>query len=325
MNSTASAETTIQTIYAFIQKNRWLAPPLEVTFLAAGEYNANYTVHSPSGTYVFRINHGTQLGLENQIEYEYAVLTALADSGVTPRPHAVAPAPNGFKGGVLLMDFVPGRPLRYETDLATAATIFARVHAQPCSEHLLSQPQPVLDIVAECEELLDRYPDHPLPQAQKTIQNYLETIRRMGEDSRDFFTAQEQCIVNTEVNANNFCINPGGRSFLVDWEKAVVSSRYQDLGHFLVQTTTRWKTATVLTEAQKRDFLTSYRDASGLDCDLEELHYGTRLLEKTILLRALSWCAMAYYEYTQTDRPIQNRDTFAKISEYLDNVEWILG
>jgi hypothetical protein len=33
---------------------------------------------------------------------------------------------------------------------------------------------------------------------------------------------------------------------------------------------------------------------------------------------------MAYYEYTQTDRPIQNQDTFRKISQYLDESEWLL-
>jgi len=48
------------------------------------------------------------------------------------------------------------------------------------------------------------------------------------------------------------------------------------------------------------------------------------VMEKTILLRALSWCFMAWYEYTQTDRPIQNPDTFAKITQYLADIPWIL-
>ncbi|MFP4443249.1 MAG: hypothetical protein ACLFST_09030, partial [Spirochaetia bacterium] len=39
-----------------------------------------------TGRYVFRINHGGQLGPENQIEYEFSGLQALKDSKVTPRP-----------------------------------------------------------------------------------------------------------------------------------------------------------------------------------------------------------------------------------------------
>jgi len=47
-------------------------------------------------------------------------------------------------------------------------------------------------------------------------------------------------------------------------------------------------------------------------------------MEKTILLRALSWCYMAWYEYTRTARPLRNADTFAKISQYLADIPCIL-
>jgi hypothetical protein len=110
----------------------------------------------------------------------------------------------------------------------------------------------------------------------------------------------------------------------VDWEKAVESCRYQDLGHFLAPTTTLWKSDTVLTPAEKNRFLRAYHRAACPRLDFDELALKTTVMEKTILLRALSWCFMAWYEYTRTDRPLQNPDTFAKIEQYLADIPWIL-
>ena len=45
----------------------------------------------------------------------------------------------------------------------------------------------------------------------------------------------------------------------MDWEKAVVSQRHQDLGHFLVPTTTLWKTDVVLQPDEKQRFLSLYK------------------------------------------------------------------
>jgi thiamine kinase-like enzyme len=129
--------------------------------------------------------------------------------------------------------------------------------------------------------------------------------------------------VNTEVNSGNFLISPD-RACLVDWEKAVVSCRYQDLGHFMVPTTTLWKTDILLTPTDKHTFLQTYHQHACPDMPFTDLMEKTRVMEQTILLRALSWCFMAWYEYTQTDRPIRNPDTFAKIEQYLSDIPWIL-
>ena len=75
----------------------------QVEFLAAGEYNENFLVHSRAGRFVFRINHGSQLNLEDQIEYEYKALKAVEPSGVTPRVFFVDPEADEFGNGVLLM------------------------------------------------------------------------------------------------------------------------------------------------------------------------------------------------------------------------------
>lgn len=106
----------------------------DVSFLAAGEYHENWLVRSPAGPVVLRSNRGgaagSQLGLADQISYEYRVLHALAGCAATPRPLALAPVamrPAGNPadaptpdaaptGGALLMQWLPGRPLDYRAE-----------------------------------------------------------------------------------------------------------------------------------------------------------------------------------------------------------------
>jgi len=320
-----AVENMAEKIARFLKTREWVGDVEAVSYLAAGEYNANYLITSGKDRFVLRINHGSQLGLgEKQIAYEYRVLQTLASSGVTPRPLACEPDPAPLGGGVLLMEYLPGRSLRYGQDLDRAAVIFARVHTTPVPAGLVVQQDPVMDIARECRGLLDRYPDHPLHRERGEIRAYYESVLRLAEETRALFQGEALCLVNTEVNSGNFLISDQ-KAFLVDWEKAVVSCRYQDLGHFLVPTTTLWKTEIVLSPEDKAHFLDTYRQEAGLDLDMDTLTQKTRVLEKTILLRALSWCFMAYYEYTQTRRPLQNRDTFSKIKHYLSDIPWILG
>jgi hypothetical protein len=132
------------------------------------------------------------------------------------------------------------------------------------------------------------------------------------------------CIVNTEVNSKNFIVD-GDAAYLVDWEKAVISQRYQDLGHFVVPTTTLWKSDFSFDRQSRKKFLELYADLAGLECSFDEISYKTGLLEKTILLRALSWCYMAYYEYTRSERELTDSATFERISQYLREVECFLS
>jgi aminoglycoside phosphotransferase (APT) family kinase protein len=312
-------------IKRFLVDSGWVENLVSVAFLAAGEYNANYLVATPSDRFVLRINHGSQLGLgQAQIAYEYKVLQALQSSGVTPVPLACHPAPEPLGGGALLMTYLPGQALVYQRDLERAAQIFARVHTVPLPSGLVVQADPVRDIAIESEGLINRFGDHPLEKERDQIRAYHDSVLALADRTRSLFTDEARCLVNTEVNSGNFLISDAG-SFLVDWEKAVESYRYQDLGHFMVPTTTLWKSDTVLTPEEKKRFLTAYHQAAGLDMDLDLLIRKSRVMEKTILLRALSWCFMAWYEYTQTERPLQNRDTFDKINQYLADIPWILA
>ncbi len=309
-------------IRTWLKKSGWLKHPGLISFLASGEYNENYLVESGEGRFVFRINHGSQLGLSDQIGYEFTVLKALEHSGVTPRPCAFDAGPEAFGAGVLLMEYVPGVPLNYETDMSRAAEIFARIHAQPLAPGLLRQEDPLAAIAGESRALIERYADHPRRVERARLLQYHADILDLAGRNKCLFDNEHLCIVNTEVNSGNFCITPD-RSWLVDWEKAVISCRYQDLGHFLVPTTTLWKTDHICSPEEQRTFLAAYRSFSGVSLEMDELFFKTRLLMRTIALRATAWCFMAWYEYTQQERPLTHRQTFERICYYLDNLEWI--
>ncbi len=321
-------ETRQEAIRNYCLHAGWMRFPGAVSFLAAGEYNENWLVETGQGLRVFRINHGSQLGLgDGQIAYEHRVLELVRDSGVTPLPYGVDPHPQAVEpalpGGVLLMEYIPGVALDYTRDAGKAARIFAAVHslpvpcdsgtqknpgphdhADPCG--LVVQADPVGDIVRECEGLLARFPDHPRQEVLARLLRYRDEVARMGEESRPLFAGEPLCIVNTEVNSGNFLISEQ-RAALVDWEKAVLSCRHQDLGHFLAATTTLWKTDYVFDAQARAGFLREYchalHEAGAAVPPWDMLDEQTRVLERTILLRGLSWCYMAWYEYTRPAQP----------------------
>ncbi len=321
----------IETIYTFLQSNKWVLvddPEEQISFLASGEYNENYHIRIAEiygqAEYVFRINHGSQLGLKNQIEYEFAVLRALSRSGVTPRPYYCDPEPEieGLGNGVLLMEYLPGRPLEYEKDWRTAASIFATTHSQPVRQQLIEQRNPVLDIARESKGLIHRYPEHPLTREKDILLAYHEKVLQMAAEAEVLFANDPPVLVNTEVNSHNFIIDDeSGRGWLVDWEKAVFSTRYQDLAHFLVPTTTLWKTDFRFSEKEQRQFVATYLEAASLDTDIDTAMRCVDIMQQTILLRAMAWCYMAYHEYTESDRALKNADTFTTIQKYLDEME----
>ncbi len=307
-------------IHHYLVRRGWIDEPGSIEFLAAGEYNENYLVHAADGDYVFRINHGSQLGLEEQIAYEFKVLQAVEPSGVTPKAFFVDPDPDDLGGGILLMEYLEGRPLDYPVDLPNAAVVFALIHQLPVPAGLIVQANPVEAIAAESYGLINRYEDHPLVGKKTHLLRYHEKILSLEENTKGLFSNEPLCIVNTEVNSRNFIVQ-SGRTCLVDWEKAVVSYRYQDLGHFLVPTTTLWKSDYVYSDEEKLQFLKGYRQSLGLGLDLKELFAKTKILERTIVLRAISWCFMAYYEYTRAERSLCSEETLAKIQGYLNDIE----
>lgn len=307
----------------YLNESGWVSGITEILHLASGEYNENYLVVSSGEKSVFRINHGSQLFINNQIEYEFNVLKSLEDSGVTPRPLFYDSKPSGFAGGVLLMEYIEGRPLDYNCDSEKAAFIFSQIHKLPCDSRLIVQADPLKDICSESLKLINMNSSSEYSNVRLLLLKYHDEMLELSEREKNIFSSERLCTVNSEVNSGNFIISDT-RSVLVDWEKSVVSYRYQDLGHFLVPTTTLWKTDYRFTPAGKADFLKSYLGYSELDMNIDELFYKTGLLEKVILLRALSWCYMAYEQYASGNKKLTHDETFDRIKYYLDNAECFL-
>ena len=284
----------------------------DFSLLGQGEYNVNYTFDHPDGRkLVLRINRGSQMHLADQIGYEFSALKALEPSGRTPRALFCDSARS-----CLVMEHLPGRPLRYETDMETAAEIFADIHALPLPPGLIEPENPPEAIIDECREMVSHYYEWEL--ADPAVTRLLETLEK--EISSKDLTAPaglRKCIVNTEVNSGNFLINPGGLSYLIDWEKPLISEPAQDLGHFLVPTTTFWKTDVILKPDDVRHFVRCYERAVNGRFETASLSERLPLYFTVTCLRGVTWCAMAYREYCQPGRAITNADTFRKIQEYL--------
>ena len=280
--------------------------------LGQGEYNVNYTFDHPGGRkLVLRINRGSQMHLPDQIGYEFSALKALEPSGRTPKALFCDSGMN-----CLVMEHLPGRPLRYETDMEAAAEIFADIHALPPAPGLIEPENPLQAIIDECREMVAHY--YEWDKADPEVVRLLKTLEK--EISAKDLTAPaglRKCIVNTEVNSGNFLINPGGRSCLIDWEKPLISEPAQDLGHFLVPTTTFWKTDVILKPEEIRHFVRCYERAVNGRFETASLSERLPLYFTVTCLRGVTWCAMAYREYSQPGRAIANADTFRKIQEYL--------
>ena len=282
--------------------------------LGQGEYNTNYTFTHPNGKkMVLRINTGSQMHLDDQIGYEFSALKNLEPSGRTPKAFFCDPVRN-----CLVMEYLPGRPLRYETDLPVAAEIFADIHALPIPEccRLLEPANPLKAIIDECRQMVSHYYDWE--QADPVVTHLLETLEK-EISSKDLSAPQgiRKCMVNTEVNSGNFLINPLGKSYLIDWEKPLISEPAQDLGHFLVPTTTFWKTDVILTPEEIQHFVNCYRQAVAGRFETDSLMERLPLYFTITCLRGVTWCAMAFREYSQPGRAIANADTYRKLQAYL--------
>lgn len=299
-----------------------------VEFLAQGEYNKNFVIYHNHKKFVFRINTGSQLNLDNQIEYEYNVIKTLEKSGVTPRGYFVDDSRSFFEQGILMMNFLEGNPLNYRTDLLKAAEIFSKIHTldiEAFQKILISEKALCNDRVKEGERWLEPYMNSDIAplESQRLLERLLEFCRNnVGRDA--YFMDDPWLVVNnTEVNSHNFIIG-NEKNYLIDWEKPVISDPVQDLTQFLVPTTTLWKANYILDKNQISGFYKAYMKGQQQNYDIIE---RVELYKPFLYLRAFSWCAGAWVEYTNQSRTIKNDDTFTKIKMYLepDFMKKILG
>lgn len=329
--------------------------------LAQGECNVNYLFRrlSDGKKFVFRVNFVSQMHLADQIEYEYRALRAIERSGRTPKP-LYADGRAGIGRGVMVYEYLPGRPLDYHRDMQKAAEILADIHSVRIDNEavrLLSPKAPLTAILEECGQMASHYYDSPLSDADTAAQ-----IRRLMQKGRDMACGElpytgYQCCVNTELNSGNFLINDGLResdgtadeddagaegsagsgsildvqraagAYLIDWEKPVYGDPAQDLGHFLAPTTTFWKTDIILTPEEVSAFTETYIDAVNGRFDTSQIRERLKLFIPITCLRGITWCAMAWVQYQdESNTAPKNADTWKKLCAYLekaflDNIE----
>lgn len=145
--------------------------PVSVEPLAQGEHNSNFCISWPARTAeraasarskaVLRLNYASQMGLENQVSYEFNALRQLERSGRTPCPLFVDDSKRIIERGVLAMEFVEGTLLEYECEaqVAGAAAVLADIHSvRPAESCGLAQPSdPLREQFRECLRLFDGY------------------------------------------------------------------------------------------------------------------------------------------------------------------------
>ncbi len=294
---------------------------IELVPLGQGEYNVNYSFfHPESGKrLLLRVNTGSQLHLDDQIEYEFSALQNLYPSGRTPKAYFCDNSRSILPHGAMVMEWLPGRALRYESDMADAAAILADIHSTPVPAdcRLIRPACPAASIYEECLQMVEHYLswDDARPCACRLIE---ELIKEIGKLPLNTTSQTAPCMVNTELNSANFLINPGAVSYLIDWEKPLLSEPAQDLGHFLVPTTTFWKTDTILRPEDVAEFTSLYIKAVDGRIDIRDIGERLPLFFTVTCLRGITWCSMAMKEYSQPGRTIANDDTFSKIKQYLE-------
>ncbi|WP_024466486.1 TIGR04282 family arsenosugar biosynthesis glycosyltransferase [Treponema pedis] len=279
-----------------------------VKLIGQGEYNINYLFNEK---YVFRINIASQLHLGNkQIEYEFNALKELEKTGVTPKAYSYTLCGKYLPYGSLIMEYLEGRPLNYDTDMETAAFLLAKIHnhAFTC-KNLICVKKPFKAMFKECGEMYSYYKnwENREERTVEFIEKFFNIAKKLGLDDN----LEKECIINTELNNRNFII--GGskeKSYIIDWEKPLIGEREQDLAHFLVPTTTNWKTEKILSEDEIKNFLSLYE------------RYGKinrKKLDKYMIfncLRGITWCSMARVEY-ENNRTLSNSETFEKIKKFI--------
>ena len=292
--------------------------------LAQGEYNINYSFVHPvtKKRLLLRVNCGSQMHLENQIQYEYNALKLLEGSKRTPKVYYVDGSLSKLAHGVLVMEYLPGVVLDYRKDFLCAAECLADIHSVAVEQptFLVKPENSLAAILDECEEMVKTYMDSPLgkEETKTKIRSMLNKAWTIVEETKE--EEEFRCCINTELNSSNFLIDrEGKRSYLVDWEKPLYGTPAQDLGHFLAPTTTFWKTDVILEPEDMEKFVSYYIRCVGDRFSTEGLKERVYTYARITCLRGITWCAMAWVEYQNPDRLIRNEDTFKKLEMYIND------
>ena len=295
---------------------------IDFKLLAQGEYNINYLFNHPitKEKLILRVNTASQMGLSDQIEYEYKSLLQLKESKRTPIPIYVDGSKKHIDYGVLVMNFLQGVSLDYRKDLHIAASCLGDIHSVELEEnsHLICPKNPLQAILDECKIMVQTYYDSHLgdEEKKKQIKRMLNLGEEMIKNTGEY--KGRRCIINTELNSSNFLINgENNDNYIIDWEKPILGEPAQDLGHFLAPTTTFWKTDVILSQEEIEQFTKDYIKAVGERFSTNDIEDRLKLYLPITCLRGITWCAMAWIQYKDPNKLIRNEFTEKKLDDYL--------
>lgn len=237
----------------------------KVIFLSESESNINFLIDVGVEKYVFRLNKMSQLGLRNQIRYEYDALKTLERSYVTPTTFFLDDSTTFFEYGVLIMQYIEGRQLEYKKDLQEAAKIFGTIHSLDTNKidtsSFLKCENIVEDSLNRSKIYLDGFlkSDKLDVDMKLKISNFLERGEKNKKYGSYFKKDEWNTINNTEPHAKNFIISDRKRKgFLIDWEKPILSDPAVDLAYFLSPLSTFMTDDYIFTEDERDNFFKTY-------------------------------------------------------------------
>ncbi|HIW21333.1 MAG TPA: phosphotransferase [Candidatus Dorea intestinavium] len=292
-------------------------------FLAQGEYNLNVVFLHPvtKKNYVLRMNFGSQMDLESQLRYEANALKLLAKTKRTPLLYLLDDSKKVIETDVLIMEYLPGEPLNYHTDIPLAMEILADIHSLklPQNHGLVTPSSPVEAILLECRKMFSHYETSSLakPQVVTRVKQMLNHLTKKSK-SLSITSTPYRCLINTELNNTNFLINGAGKeNYLIDWEKPIYASPAQDLGHFFAPTTTFWKTDVFLSPKEINKNIDYYIARVDNRFPTSSLKEEINTYLEVTCLRGITWCAMAFVDYNSGEKKLTNESTRLKLGQYI--------
>jgi len=286
----------LQTVFDYLNGKGWV--PLDdvdeqLSFLGKSETHENYliTAHELYGDtqFVFRVNFDSHLGITDQIDYEFTVLQALRNSGVTPRPfYSDSTSVEALGKGVMLMEHMPGRTFKYADDWNVAATVLAAIHSQPVDGRLLIQEKPLATMYGECAGLADRFDVIRHEHLQAEYLSCLEDLQALVLEVKDLIADDSPVIIHGSFLASDFIVDEEcDAAWLVDWENSMISSRYLDLGQFMIQAALCGDIGFCRTSDEKMQFIKVYCHAVDADIDVDDVLRKAMFFEQALELKAM--------------------------------------
>lgn len=306
---------------------------LDVEPLAQGEHNANFILFDSSGAtasrYVLRINYTSQLGLKNQIAYEFNALETLKSCGRTPEPLYVDDSYKHCKHGVLVEEYIEGNLLCLDdhAQINEVARTLADVHAAPVdTKCVLQRPcDPVKEQLDTSHRLFRAYAQSDLAEDRVLLR--VSKFFAMAESAygalfkKGELPSQDSAkhIINTEAVPSHFIFDAKGQGHMVDWEKPIIADPAQDVAYFLSPTSTIWDSDVIFSCEERKNFIEEYERAVAGRFPLDRFYALLPIYAMSNALIGITWSCNALVEYLDPSRPLKNEKTKDKLGTYIDD------